>query len=568
MGKVPGMELTVALAAAAVFLVGAEVEKKYQPPPQMAIPPKQAGTTQYVRIPVAALVYTNVTRWPTITVTESTDPPTVITKRKEVPPPPPIPDTEVARLKDELRQGVIFYWINSSMKCLLDLSIVVIDEPLDPSQIYDTSEYRSPLPEDVKKRLAAAGLDPISSNPITSNAHRVSGLLHMVIEQVWDSKNNKWRYSGGGGGFTVGPDVYGVGVSWWQVTPGDAGSNNEWLMVHEFHHDLDAMFAFSNKAGEDYWFNHPSPTEDNVARLGEHYDDNAYILRRWKPLEKWFEFNYGEAKRAADADEDGFPDGDTALPLDEQRFGSSPARADTDDDGLTDLQEAMAWNGVNRGLGETFMSGHYYPNPKNPDTDGDGLIDGDDPYPLYPISPWIEMKAATIDGKLEEGESKKFADIRDARVDAHTYLQWDELNTLYFAFLTDQPSGVKIQMDVTNDGWFTGRDNYRILIDKDGKVTDATIVDDMVVGQWPHDNKDLVKKEDIKLATGKHGDKYLMEIGIPHNHWAGLSLIPCQIIGLNLGVKPDDGKPFHVTVFEPHTLVQVRLVKLDEPCKV
>lgn len=558
--------LWVLLAGVAMALAGEE--PKYQPPPPMVVPERKPGTTQYVRVPVVALLYTNVTRWPTETITEPTDPPTIITRRKPVPLPPKIPDEEALRIKEEFRKGALFYWTNSHMRCFLDVTVIVINEPLESKDIYDGSEYRFPLAEDVKKRLAGQGFEPQGSNPITGDTRRVAGLLHAVLEQVWDEKTQKWRYSGRGGGFTVGPDIYGAGVSWWQATPGDAGSDNEWLMVHEFHHDLDAMFAFSNKPGEDYWFNHPSPTENNVARLGEHYDDNAYILRRWKPLDKWFQFNYGEVKSAVDADEDGFPDDDPSLPLDEKRFGSSPEKADTDGDGLTDLREAMAWNGVNRGLGETFMTGHFYPDPDDPDPDGDGLSDGDDPYPLYPIDPHIPMKAVTIDGKMSDGEWAKVADIKDERVNGTVFLQWDELKNLYFAFVTDKPSGAKIMIDAYDDGWYTGRDNLKVIVDKDGKVTDAILTDAMGVGEWPKDRKDFVKKEDIKAATGKVGDKFLLEIGIPRNHWTGFSLLPCQIVGLNVGVKPDDGKPFTVVVFEPHTLVQVRLMKPDDPCKV
>lgn len=564
--------LMAALAPTA-FLASHEVSSaeetaKYQPPPPMVVPERKPGTTQYVRIPVVALIYTNVTRWPTETVAEPGDPPRIMTRRKPVPPPPVIAPAEIQRIEDELHQAVLFYWINSSIKCFLDLQIIVIDDPLESKDVYDSSDYRAPLADDIKKRLTAAGLEAINSKPITPDSHRVSGLLHIVLEQVWDEKTKVWKYSGRGGGFTVGPDVYGVAVSWWQATPGDAGSNNEWLFAHEFHHELDAMFAFSNKPGEDYWFNHPSPTEDNVARFGEHYDDNAYILRRWKPLDKWFQFNYGEVRSAVDADEDGFPDDDPSLPLDEKRFGSSPNSKDTAGSGLTDLQKAMEWNGVNRGLGDTFMTGHFYPNPTSPDSDGDGIKDGDDPYPLYPIDPHIPMKAATIDGKMDDGEWTKFADLKDERVNGTVYLQWDELKYLYFAFVTDKPAGVKIQLDAANNGWFIGRDNYRIIIDKNGKVTEATIVDDLVVGQWPHDNQDLVKPADIQVATGRAGDQYVMEIAIPHNHWTELSLLPCQIIGLNVGVKPDDGKPFTVVVFEPHTLVQVRLIKPGDQCKV
>jgi len=557
---------TLGLAGVALLLVHAEKEEKYQPPPELKVPAKISGETQYLRIPVVALIYTNVTRWPEELIREPTDPPTVKTVRKKVPPPPQIPDSEVERIKEELRLGQLFYWTNSHLKCFVDVFPIVVKEALEPKDVYDTSEYRFPLAEDVKKRLAEYGFEPIGSNPVTPDTKRVAGLLHLVIEQIWNEKEKKWVYSGRGGGFTVGPDIYGVGVSWWQVTPENAGPNNEWLMVHEFHHDLDAMFAFSGQ--EDYWFNHPSPTENNVARLGEHYDDNAYILRRWLPLEKWFTNHYGEVKSFRDQDEDGVPDEDPSLPLDEKRFGSSPNSKDSDNDGLTDLEEVMAWNGINRGLGDVFMTGHFYPDPQNPDSDSDGIRDGDDPYPIYPIRSSIPMKSPKIDGKLEAEEWVKFAEIQDDRINGTLYFQWNELDALYLALELSRPAGIKIQIDALNDGWFIGRDNYRVVVSKDAQGKETTIIDSSVPGRWPYDNRTSVKAEDLKVASSSEGEKTIYEISIPRNWYTGLSLEPCQIFGFNIGVKPDDGKPFYVTLFEPHTLVQLRLIKPGEPCKV
>lgn len=557
---------TLGLAGVSFFLIYAAKEETYQPPLELKVPARISGETQYLRIPVVALIYTHVTRWPVELIRKPTDPPTVKTVRKKVPPPPQVPDSEVERIMEELRLGQLFYWTNSSMKCFVDVFPIVVKDALEPKDIYDTSEYRFPLAEDVKKRLAEYGFEPLGSNPVTPDTKRAAGLLHLVIEQVWNEKEKKWVYSGRGGGFTVGPDIYGVGVSWWQVTPADAGPNNQWLMVHEFHHDLDAMFAFSGQ--EDYWFNHPSPTENNVARLGEHYDDNAYILRRWLPLEKWFTNHYGEVKSFIDRDEDGVPDDDPTLPVDEKRFGSSPDSKDTDRDGLTDLEEVMAWNGINRGLGDVFMSEHFYPDPKNPDSDSDGILDGDDPYPLYPIHPFIPMKSPEIDGKLEDDEWSKFAEFKDERIQGILYVQWKELDALYFALELPGPAGIKIQIDALNDGWFIGRDNYRIVVNKEGKVTETTIIDSSSPGKWPHDDKTFVKPEDVRVVHSREGEKNIYEIAIPRNWYTGLSLEPCQILGLNIGLKPDDGNPFYVMLFEPHTLVQLRLVKPTESCKV
>ncbi|MFQ3611767.1 MAG: hypothetical protein SNJ72_09785, partial [Fimbriimonadales bacterium] len=104
---------------------------------------------------------------------------------------------------------------------------------------------------------------------------------------------------------------------------------------------------------------------------------------------------------------DGFPDDDPRLPLDEKRFGSDPRRARTD--GQTpDLQKVMLSTWAPAPLQNTFVKPkpqHRLPNPRHPDSDGDGLPDLYDPYPLYPWQPMVWFMRATLNGDDSEWQN-------------------------------------------------------------------------------------------------------------------------------------------------------------------
>lgn len=96
----------------------------------------------------------------------------------------------------------------------------------------------------------------------------------------------------------------------------------------------------------------------------------------------------------ADTDEDGLDDG---FEVDE--FGSSPASADTDDDGLDDLSE--------------FELGT---DPNNPDSNGNGVLDGDE---VYTTQAGFEAQGVTV-AITGQGNVGKTVELRD-RTDEPTF---------------------------------------------------------------------------------------------------------------------------------------------------
>ncbi len=130
-----------------------------------------------------------------------------------------------------------------------------------------------------------------------------------------------------------------------------------------------------------------------------------------------------------DRDDDGIPDMDERVPLDERQLPSDPRQKDTDNDYLDDMDEMTAsiWWGSDC---------------LKRDTDGDGLLDGKDKFPLVDFQPVIKKTtvAPAIDGKIEdtwEVMSKGYFWSNKEDRSVTTYVGWDEKN-LYFAVESDK----------------------------------------------------------------------------------------------------------------------------------
>jgi len=502
---------------------------------ELLVPPIRRGQTAYLRVKLAIVILANVVQ------------------TKHAPPgvelPGPVSDAETEHLEQDMLIGQRFYWINSHLRFFPDMDFIVDRE------FHDLDPYG-----DAPSRGNLADLFAREAKRLDDYA----GVCRLAVEQTYDANVKCWRIPGSGGGLTSGVSKGSKdpGWSWWPAGPEGFSIPDSWLFVHEYGHQVDAVFDASGHP--EFWGNHFAPQEGNVARFGEHFDGNAYLLRWW-PEGKWFASDWGRVEFATDADEDGVPDDAPALPLDEKRFGSDPTRKDTDNDGLADRAEVMAWQGIITGLGQRWAQ-PIMPNPRNRDSDGDGKIDGKDPFPLYPIPDTIPYRRGlrADSTPLPLNEWPVFHHFRAEGLEATTSLAWSE-EYLTIGCRLSSPQPVQVQIDAENDGWFMGPDNYQLLVSPphDGRGAPEVrvhVVNAAVPGKWPFDDPMLVRAEDIRCWCSTEGG-YSLVISVPRSEKTGLLLRPGEKIGLAIWYG-DPSDPNHMLgLFEPHVLVPLELGK-------
>lgn len=495
------------------------------------------GRTQFMRLPVLVVIYTP------ISYRDAKTPPLSL--------PAELSEADLAQIRCYMADVRDFYWRNS-FGCLdLAFDYALLRRPMSAKD----DEVEPVFERDFEEAVAFLG----------KKTEDYTGVIFLYgWDEYADPSKRPSLYRGQGfGGLT-----YGTDAPWrYKSTPHSwihfhRAANITWTTVHEYHHQLDALFHASGRP--EYPFNHPDPNEP-VGVFGEHYDVNAFILRTW-PRHKWGTLQWGRLVITRDTDGDGLPDR-ADVPVDEASFGSDPYSADTDGDGLNDLAEMAATSGVYQGLDEECLGPVVKPNPRRADSDGDGIPDGKDPYPLYQADPNRPRRTPQIDGRLSAGEWPVFAMGRRRELQARTFAAWDSDN-LYFAVEASRPAVLRLDIDAANNGWFAGSDNYRITVTppeepQSGPAVDAAIFDwdkfyaePRVYVYW---NRDKVKASDLKVAVGESGGRYVVELAIPKNEKTGLLPRPGAVVN----IKPSFAVPGEArrwfTLFEPHQLLHCRL---------
>lgn len=456
------------------------------------------------------------------------------------PEPEPLPQATIDHILDEIKDGRRFYWINSGMRLHLDMDFFVVEQPMNLGEVFQDSPYHPPVEGMAERILAGQGADLADYESI----------YYVVAACDYEPETQTWDMRGAGGAFTNGVGWNGqYGRSWWFATrPGHAAGNN-WLVVHEFHHQLDELFLLSGYP--DYWFNHFSPHIGTGGDFGEHFDGNAAILRDW-PADAWFDLDYGTLRFAADADMDGIPDDAPDLPMDEQRLGSNPHKHDTDSDGVSDLAELAFSNWITDGWGETYAAPTPFPNLTRPDSDSDGLQDGLDPYPLYPFT--SEIQPGDVGFSL-------IGATTDRRVPYRAEAAWDT-DSLRLRISAPEGRPVRLLLDANADGWFAGRDNVEFKL-----ATDATLHAEVNVfhagraDRWATMEPALMPALSFSWRCLEDGVYQLAIARAPH---LGLHLDAGEVIGLNLGVGLPGYEQTHrkryLTIHEPNRFIDFTLV--------
>ncbi|GEM_PF-1047935 len=398
-----------------------------------------------------------------------------------------------------------FYWRNTGLRLNLEMHYVVIDEA-----VADIKEGIPPL-EQVRNDISSA-VDFEGRN--LANYDSINALWP-TARYSKDQKEQMGRV--GGGGLT--PYGYSAFAADGMVA---------WLMVHEYNHQVDAFF--DRMGYPEFWLNHPDETV-HPGRFGGQYDCNAWIFREW-PDNDWFWLTANHVGRldvTDDTDEDGVPDNEPKVAIDEKRMGSNPKVADTDSDGLDDRKEVMA----------AIFSGS---NPRKADTDGDGVPDARDPWPLDPELQNRPRRTPIIDGAVLPDEWIPLKTVNQDGLKAETYLQWDE-NAVYFAVVADTGPTIEVHLTPKNTGIFTA-DKIECRINARQAGPEAKEVD-------------VVNGKGARAVVRRVGGKTTVEVAFPRTPSIGLAPQMEQTMGFNAILETETS---WVTLFEPWRLWEMRLV--------
>ena len=337
----------------------------------------------------------------------------------------------LAILRREYALATRYFWISSGMRLWVDYQITVDSrwQLWGPSRtVSGTLGYGLPVCRSYPNQdfLAPGGgtftvFDPRRPDDVIKEGITEPFPFAAQIEQAFPQRYNtqlkRWAYYNSGGG-TYGVDEFPRGIPARSQFLG--GGDTAWLAAHEFHHGLESMgkFSLSDREDERIVFNHPSPRRlgtnaqawSTAGRHGEHWDVMAFWDRQLTDAQ-WLRMYFGRTETVVDADQDGFPDNDPRLPYDEKRFGSLSTKARTDGR-MNDLAKVMQSNWAPGPLSTTWVRTepqNVVPSPTNPDSDGDGLADADDPIPLFAVPPLVPFLTAKVDGLADEWSGIPFA---------------------------------------------------------------------------------------------------------------------------------------------------------------
>ena len=587
----------------------------------------EPGEKTIVRIPIKVLICPNIIQLDSV--------------KDDTPIPEKMSKEDIQIYEDQMLQTVLFYWINSRMNYWMELNFFTEEEWLK------VGGERDELPDFYKglqnSRDALRVFDPLDiSNhgagwPL-KDEKIYTGQVIVNCVRTWNDEKKQWEFQGSGG-WTFGADWMQWGDKSQTPAPGRSGflggSDMAWLLCHEYHHQKESQYGTSglNTENDRVIFCHFAPIYksamgnnwrwDTALDHGEHWDGIAWELRA--PTDTQYLRNmFGEIYVAKDTDNDGIPDDDFRLPLDEARFGSDPKKVSSDGTGMTDLEKAMTAKWVpslltnmrqkvyNPGYAPMWKmaskkdldsdatgEGYAWPKAKVKDSDGDGVNDIDDPYPIYPWEPIVKQAAVTVDGKNAEWESLPvIGHVKVAGVECTVKMAYDRDNLYYMMQLAGETRGITLNIDGDADGWYVGNDNLDVRFgpNDEGKFTVTRAVAHLCASRgWPFFDTDApvvgthkvpvvedgkpklddrgkpvmedekwefarTKRfggpEDVEIASTTDGGKTVVEVAIPSSNGAfPLRIGPNHTFAQTIYVGiPGRGA---VSIYEPYTLFQV-----------
>lgn len=447
-----------------------------------------------------------------------------------------ISNVELDRIKRGFEIGREFFWRHSQARLNLNLNYLVIDDFKSESFFPTDGNLWAEFVED---DFFAYGVLP-----------RQYGLVISVYPPVGEGRNFGAMKIMGETGYAFlrypfqQPYVYAAGL-------GQTDFGAAWNFVYYVQHTLNGICYQGQMWRADRMYDH-------IQGQGEAYDYLAAALQDFTGYLS-IQPQWGRLLETIDEDQDGLPDADERIPMDEKKFDSRPNLADTDADGLTDLQEYC------RGLYESS-------DPKKVDTDGDAFADDTDAFPLQAIRTSIIKKEVEIDGHWDKDWQMLIDDLyfaQDDRFKADIYATWSA-DGLNLAMVSNQKAPVLIDINCQDEGWYHGRDNLQVQFDPEtdkflAHALDATTEarrlhkmntsrdeaiwdDDVYYVNW---RERLVDESKFRIQSVRTSSGYLTEILIPKNE--------------ALGFEPKSGYEFEMRVyfegvnasaFEPYRFVK------------
>jgi hypothetical protein len=497
-------------------------------------PPAERGRMLLTRLPVLCMVYRSVSyedRYPARLY------PRLPRGRR-------MTDGEIDTLRRACAFNTEFFFRNSGCRVVLDFDVHVIEEPLLLGEIGSADPYwlepNARVTADFERAAAALGRTPQSYAglivPYAWINHPPRRTSALRDTSRGDTITIRQAYGGGTYGVPA-PWKYGYHAGYTGNPFQDRFSRQDWLITHEFHHQVDALMEASGFPS----YHHADQPWTMPGRFGEDFDFNAAIIRL-APRGAWEALRFGRLAETTDRDMDGLPDDDRTLPADERRLHSSPASHDTDADGLSDLQEYMA-------------GGSHGTDPARQDSDADGLTDGGDGAPLTPL-PTVWQENRFHAARVTFGE----------RLQATLTTAWSPTG-LNVRIATSTPVNALLQIDAENDGWFHGFDNYQLRVhalDSAARVQEYYLRDCSSWSDPPRDRKDILDSSSVTVARETDfavddSPLYELTLVIPPDPAHGLEFKPGKRFAYRLGVQTVDDRWVWEELFERNSMLSVAL---------
>lgn len=479
-----------------------------------------AQLAQYVEIPTLCVIYTNYYHNPDCRMN--------------------LTDDEVEQVKAEIEKARRFFWRASYLKCDMKIDFMIIgDDPgertITPDQMWDWGNGAYWLPfwrcdnvHSVQDDLYNAGI--------------VDG-QYAVILVSYAFVNCDTAYAPIGGG-TYGPDMGCMGDAAFIADPMAWGLDVEGVTIHEYLHALDGIYQASGNPLDNDMF-HADQAEDFPFPVDCGLEFNFKICQILDP-NSWLLLNpaWAELQVLPDTDEDGIPD-EGPVPITETSLITSPNDVDSDDDGLSDFEEM-------------FASYHGESDPLVKDTDSDGLVDGNDTYPLWNCNESVDKGIPTIDGVISPGEYTQTTVYNEGDPDlgVTVYTRWSEGVFFVAAKITDEMLSVyyddpwwvdnlQIRIDAQKDGWafFHGDQNYRFYVVPRGEQNIPDIFAHNHYKDEPNDPWHPIETSAVEAMYVLEEDGYVIELSIPESIVPGVIFAAGESIRLTFDVEDFDEWP-------------------------